>query len=164
MTKNSFSKSATRARMEETGEPYSVAARALAGEAPKPSAVRVYPPSAVEGVADYGALIVFCERITLFSSMGHTIERALMLTAPHTSDPVLGEAVRFVLSERTRELAEGEPRAGLEDLMELRPNAFRGVFPEVVRTTNSGSLDGMKLIANLYRTELEMEERDKRWR
>ena len=164
MTKNSFSKSATRARMAQTGEPYSVAARALADETSESSATPIYPPSLVEGVADYGALIVLCERIALFSSMGHTIEYALRLTVPHTSDPVLREAVSFILSERTRELADGESRSELANLMELRPNAFRGVFPEVVRTTSSGSLDGMKLMANLYRTELEMEERDRRWR
>lgn len=160
MTKNSFSKSAIRARMKETGEPYSVAARALADSAAEePTATLVYPPSAVKGVADYGALIVFCERITIFSNMGHTIEYAMKLTAPHTSDPVLTEAVQFVLSERSRELAEGESRIELEELMELRPNAFRGVFPEVIRTIGSGSSDGLKSMANLYRTELEMEER-----
>jgi len=165
MTKNSFSKSAIRARMEETGEPYSVAARALAESATEePKAAPVYPSSAVKDLADYGALIVFCERATLFSSMGHTIEYAMKLTAPHTSDPVLKEALNFVLSERARELSEREPRRELADLMELRPNAFRGVFPEVVRTTNSGSIDGIRLMANLYRTELEMEERAARYR
>jgi len=162
MTNNSFSKSATRARMAETGEPYSVAARALADSAPEAtSAVPVYPPSARGGLADYGELIVFCERMAIFTDSGLTFLQSFRSVVSYTEDPILKEAFEFVIARNAEEVS-------LSEAIALRPGAFRGVFPELMRISEQGGGfsfgEAMRSMAKLYRTELEMEKRSGRWR
>ena len=144
MTKNSYSKAAIRARMDATGEPYSVAARALKQE------LDLLDP--FEGAkADFGELILFTERLAVMLSSGVTFMTAVKALKIHTEDPVLREAIEL--------LVEGfENGHGVAEVMRLRPNAFRGIMPEILES-GGDYYSGMLSLAKLYRVELEMEQR-----
>lgn len=157
MTKNSFSKSATRARMAETGEPYSVAARSLAeSKLEEPTTAPTYAQSTTGGLVDYSELIVFCERMAIFTDSGLSFLQSFRSVVAYTEDPILREALEFVLTKS----AEG---ASPSKAMALRPGTFRGVFPELMRVFEQGGgtpfSEAMRSMAKLYRTELEMEKR-----
>jgi len=152
MTQNSHSKKAIRTRMADTGEPYSVSARAIATERSQDSTN--FRPTGTETVADYGALILFCERMSLFTDSGLTFLESIRAVIPYTEDPVLKEALEFVLARNAEEFT-------LSEVVQLRSRAFRGVFPEFIRIFERGGApnfgESMRSMANLYRTEREME-------
>jgi len=142
MTQDSSRKTAIRARMAETGEVYSVAARKL------DSQVNV---ALSDRKADYGELVLLTERLAVVLETGVTLTRALQIVGTYTEDAVLKEAIEFVLSE-------GQNEVSFEAAVALRPNAFRGIFLEVVKSSMYAPLsDIMRSLAKLYRVEFEME-------
>lgn len=144
MTKNSYSKAAIRARMDATGEPYSVAARALKRE------LELIDP--FDGAkADFGELILFAERLAVILSSGITFFQAVRSIGSYTEDPVLSEGIEFLIDSASNGV-------GLAKAMRMRPNAFRGIFPELIETGVSYD-SAMLSLAKLYRVELEMEQR-----
>jgi type II secretory pathway component PulF len=142
MTQDSSRKTAIRARMAETGEVYSVAARKLDSQVNTPLS---------DKKADFGELVLLTERLAVILDTSVTLARALQAVGPYTEDAVLKEAIDFVLSER-------QDGVSFEDAVALRPNAFRGIFLEVVRANAATPIaDIMRSLAKLYRVEFEME-------
>ena len=142
MTQDSSRKTAIRARMAETGEVYSVAARKLDSQVNTPLS---------DKKADYGELVLLTERLAVILDTGVTLARALQAVGPYTEDAVLKEAIDFVLSEQQNGVS-------FETVVALRPNAFRGIFLEVLRTNVYAAFpDIMRSMAKLYRVEFEME-------
>jgi len=144
MTKNSYSKALIRARMDATGEPYSVAARALKKE------LELLDP--FDGAkADFGELILFTERLAVILESNLTFLRAVHMIRAYTEDPVLAEGIEFLIES----FDDGHD---VVKAMRMRPNAFRGILPEIIES-GVDLVPGMQSLAKLYRVELEMEQR-----
>jgi type II secretory pathway component PulF len=169
VTKKNYYKTVIRARMEVTGEPYSVAAKATAqglsieieGSAPTPTVEEVAPKNPADSrlrarKADFGELALFCERVAAFLTVHFTMPQAMEKAAKHAQDNVLQEGVEFMVAQ---------VNAGVNpsDAMELRPNAFRGIFPELVKDYGRTPAS-MLAMATMYRNEDELQRRSGRLR
>ena len=151
MTKHSYLKQEIRARMAITGESYSAAARAIAKDEPLPSEAKT-TSSAPQETAELRALVIFTERLAVLLSGAMTVRAAFEVSEQTTEDPVLKRGIREVLEAN-------EANTPMEEAIAARPWAFPGIFSAVVNNglKNGSFYDSMKQMAQLYRTEMELE-------
>ena len=151
MTKQSYLKQEIRARMAITGESYSAAARAIAKEQSLPSESSA-PESTPPERAELRSLVIFTERLAVLLSGAITMRAAFEISEQTTEDPVLKRGIQEVLAEHDA----GEP---MERAIADRPWAFPGIFSAVISNgvRNGSFYDSMKQMAQLYRTEMELE-------
>lgn len=151
MTKHSYLKQEIRARMAITGESYSAAARAIAKDEPLPSEAKI-TSSAPQETAELRALVIFTERLAVLLSGAMTMRAAFEVSEQTTEDPVLKRGIREVLEAN-------EANTPMEEAIAARPWAFPGIFSAVVNNglKNGSFYDSMKQMAQLYRTEMELE-------
>lgn len=151
MTKHSYLKQEIRARMAITGESYSAAARAIAKEeASSPSKGSAF--HAPQERAELRSLVIFTERLAVLLSGAITMRAAFEISEQTTEDPVLKRGIQEVLTEHDA----GKP---MEEAIADRPWAFPGIFSAVISNgiRNGSFYDSMKQMAQLYRTEMELE-------
>lgn len=129
--------------MAETGEPYSVAARAL-----KQEFDQLDPFNGAK--ADFGELILFTERLYALLNADNDLYEALVSLVQYTDDPVLKEGLEFVTSSPVG--------SEISKAMAKRPNAFRGIMPEII-DKEWNLTTGIRSLTQVYRVELEMEQR-----
>lgn len=151
MTKQSYLKQEIRARMAITGESYSAAARAIAKEQSLPSESSA-PESTPPERAELRSLVIFTERLAVLLSGAITMRAAFEISEQTTEDPALKRGIQEVLAEHDA----GEP---MERAIADRPWAFPGIFSAVISNgvRNGSFYDSMKQMAQLYRTEMELE-------
>lgn len=151
MTKQSYLKQEIRARMAITGESYSAAARAIAKGQSLPSESSA-PESTPPERAELRSLVIFTERLAVLLSGAITMRAAFEISEQTTEDPVLKRGIQEVLAEHDA----GEP---MERAIADRPWAFPGIFSAVISNgvRNGSFYDSMKQMAQLYRTEMELE-------